>query len=110
MKKVYLSFLLAGFAASASYAQLNTKPYTFGEVTNEASIKPTQTQNQSKALGVLIWEDLFDAGTNWTIDNDGQAGGAFGWSIDAVNDGWWSTAGITSTSGGGYAELSNGDD
>lgn len=109
MKKVYLSFLLAGFAASASYAQLNTKPYTFGEVTNEASIKPTQTQNQSKALGVLIWEDLFDAGTNWTIDNDGQAGGAFGWSIDAVNDGWWSTAGITSTSGGGYAELSNGD-
>jgi len=109
MKKVYLSFLLAGFAASASYAQLNSKPLTFGEVTNEASIKPTQTQNQSKALGVLIWEDLFDAGTNWTIDNDGQAGGAFGWSIDAVNDGWWSTAGITSTSGGGFAELSNGD-
>ncbi|XOV66467.1 MAG: T9SS type A sorting domain-containing protein [Fluviicola sp.] len=110
MKKVYLSFLLAGFATSASFAQLNTKPYTFGETINEASIKPTQTQNhQSKAPGVMIWEDLFDSGANWVIDNDGQAGGAFGWTIDAVNDGWWSTNGISSTSGGGYAELSNGD-
>lgn len=109
MKKVYLSLLLAGFATGASYAQLNTKPYTFGEVANEAAIKPTQTQDQSKALGVLIWEDIFDNGSNWVIDNDGQPGGAFGWSIDAVNDGWWSTAGITSTSGGGFAELSNGD-
>jgi len=109
MKKVYLSLLLAGFVTGASYAQLNTKPYTFGEVANEAAIKPTQTQDQSKALGVLIWEDIFDNGSNWVIDNDGQPGGAFGWSIDAVNDGWWSTAGISSTSGGGFAELSNGD-
>ncbi|MCR9171460.1 MAG: T9SS type A sorting domain-containing protein [bacterium] len=109
MKKVYLSFLLAGFAATASYAQHNTKPITFGELPNEASIKPTQTQNQSKALGVTIFEDLFDNGNNWVIDNDGQPGGAFGWTIDAVNDGWWSTAGIQSTSGGGFAELSNGD-
>lgn len=108
MKKVYLSLFIAGFAASASYAQLNTKPYVFGEV-NEDSIKPTQTQNEGKALGVEIWADEFNDGTNWTIDNDGQPGGAFGWSIDAVNDGWWSTAGITSTSGGGFAELSNGD-
>ncbi len=109
MKKVYLSLLLAGFATSASFAQLNTKPYKFGEVTNEASIKPTQTQAQAKALGVEIWADEFNDGTNWVIDNDGQPGGAFGWTIDAVNDGWWSTAGITSTSGGGFAELSNGD-
>ncbi|GAB5416949.1 MAG: hypothetical protein Crog4KO_18160 [Crocinitomicaceae bacterium] len=109
MKKVYLSLLLAGFATSASFAQLNTKPYKFGEVANEASIKPTQTQAQAKALGVEIWADEFNDGTNWVIDNDGQPGGAFGWTIDAVNDGWWSTAGISSTSGGGFAELSNGD-
>lgn len=110
MKKVYLSFLLAGFAATASYAQLNTKQLASGEVTNEASMKPTQTQSQAKALGVEIWADDFSGtSTNWVLDNDGQPGGAFGWSIDAVNDGWWSTAGITSTSGGGYAELSNGD-
>lgn len=109
MKKVYLSFLLAGFAASTSYAQLTTKPVAFGEVTNEASLKPTQTQSQAKALGVEIWADEFNDGTNWVIDNDGQPGGAFGWTIDATNDGWWSTAGISSTSGGGYAEVSNGD-
>lgn len=109
MKKVYLSFLLAGFAATASYAQHNTKPITFGELPNEASLKPTQSQNQAKALGVTIFEDLFDNGSNWVIDNDGQPGGAFGWTIDATNDGWWSTNGISSTSGGGYAELSNGD-
>jgi len=109
MKKVYLSFLLVGFAASSSYAQLNSKPYTFGEVAEEASIKPTQTQDQSKALGVVIFEDLFDNDNNWTIDNDGQPGGDYGWTIDATNDGWWSQAGIQSTSGGGFAELSNGD-
>ncbi|NRA11615.1 MAG: T9SS type A sorting domain-containing protein, partial [Crocinitomicaceae bacterium] len=33
---------------------------------------------------------------------------AFGWTIDANSDGWWSSNGISSTSGGGYAELSNG--
>lgn len=109
MKKVYLSLLFAGVATGAAFAQQTTKPYTFGEVTNEAAIKPTQTKDQSKALGVVIFEDLFDNDNNWTIDNDGQAGGAYGWTIDAVNDGWWSQAGITSGSGGGFAELSNGD-
>lgn len=108
MKKVYLSLLLAGFATSASYAQVNSKPVTFGEV-NEAAIKPTQTQNQSKALGVMIWEDVFNSAANWTIDNDGQTGSEFGWTIDATNDGWWSVNGITSSSGGGFAELANGD-
>lgn len=108
MKKVYLSFLLVGITAGVQ-AQLNTKPYTFGEV-NQASIKPTETQNPApKAVGVEIWADEFNDASNWTIDNDGQAGGAFGWTIDAVNDGWWSQNGINSTSGGGYAELSNGD-
>ncbi len=107
MKKVYLSLLLLGVSAGASQAQLNSKPYTFGDVNTE-SIKPTATQEAPKALGVEIWADDFDATTNWVIDNDGQTDPAYGWSIDGTVDGWWSTNGINSTSGPGFAELSNG--
>jgi hypothetical protein len=109
MKKVYLSLLLLGITATAANAQQTTKPYSFGKI-NTSAVKPTQENPAApKAIGVEIWADDFNDGTNWTIDNDGQAGGAFGWSIDATSDGWWSAGGITSTSGGGYAELSNGD-
>ncbi|WAC03734.1 T9SS type A sorting domain-containing protein [Lacinutrix neustonica] len=107
MKNIYLSFLLVGMVASAQ-AQMTTKP-GFGVISQE-SIKPTNTQHAaSKALGVLIWSDNFDSGSNWTIDNDGQAGGAYGWTIDGVVDGWYMTNGISSGSGPGFAELSNGD-
>jgi hypothetical protein len=42
-------------------------------------------------------------------DNNGQEGVEYGWNINAVSDGWYSTNGISSTSGGNYAELVNGD-
>ena len=65
--------------------------------------------NNSSSSMNIIWESDFTDPTLWTLDNSGQNGGAFGWSIDAAVDGWWSTNGISSTSGGNYAELSNGD-
>jgi len=43
------------------------------------------------------------------VDNSGQAGIDFGWNINNTSDGWWSANGITSTGGGNYAELVNGD-
>lgn len=90
-------------------AQQIAKPYAFGAL-NTSPQKPTeQNPGAPKALGVEIFADDFNSGANWTLDNDGQAGGAFGWSIDATSDGWWSANGISSTSGGGFAELSNGD-
>lgn len=93
---------------ASAQAQMTTKP-AFGVISQE-SIKPTNTQHDAtKALGVLIWSDNFDSGSNWTIDNDGQAGGAYGWTIDGVVDGWYMTNGISSGSGPGFAELSNGD-
>jgi hypothetical protein len=58
---------------------------------------------------VTIWSDDFSTPANWTVDNNGQAGIDFGWNINNVSDGWWSTAGINSTSAGNYAELVNGD-
>jgi hypothetical protein len=109
MKKVYLSFLLLGLTAGAANAQQIGKPYSFGDIST-ATVKSTgETPVAPKALGVQIWADDFNNGANWTIDNDGQAGGTHGWTIDGTVDGWWSTAGISSGSGAPYAELSNGD-
>jgi hypothetical protein len=65
--------------------------------------------SDEKSLGVTIWSDDFSTPANWTVDNNGQAGIDFGWNINNVSDGWWSTAGINSTSAGNYAELVNGD-
>lgn len=111
MKKIYLSAFVSIFSVGMSLAQAVEREYSFDQVkleevkpmSNEINVKP-------KALGTTFWTEDFTAGLgNWTIDNSGQAGGAFGWTVDATVDGWWSTAGITSTSGGNYAELSNGD-
>jgi hypothetical protein len=60
-------------------------------------------------LGTVFWEDDFSTAANWTVNNSGQTGAEFGWSIDANSDGWYAANGINSTSGGNYAELSNGD-
>ena len=71
--------------------------------------KPSLGTETLKDEGVTIWSDDFSDESTWTLDNSGQNGGAFGWSIDATSDGWWSNGGINSTSGGNFAELSNGD-
>lgn len=111
MKKVYLSLLLVGMAGT-SMAQMTEKPHSFGELQFDAkgSIQaPAMSSDEAKALGVTIWTNNFDTPAEWVIDNSGQAGGAFGWTIDATSDGWYDPNGISSTSGGNYAEVSNGD-
>jgi len=99
---------MTGLMAGSSLAQFMQKPMVSGEISRTkpatTAAKPTEKQ-----LGTVIWQDNFDAASNWVIDNSGQAGGAFGWTIDATSDGWYSSAGINSTSGGNYAEVSNGD-
>lgn len=57
----------------------------------------------------ILWQNDFSDPASWTIDNSGQVGGQYGWTIDNVNDGWWAPAAISSTSQGNFAELSNGD-
>jgi hypothetical protein len=107
MKKIYtLSFLLlAGISTSygQKYQQAITKDFTTDVVKSEKVIN-------AKTAGVQFWADDFTTPANWTIDNGSSTSNEFGWSIDAVVDGWWSLpAGINSTSGGNYLELSNGD-
>ena len=71
--------------------------------------KPALNVEHLKDEGITIWSDDFSDETTWVLDNSGQQGIEYGWNINAVSDGWYSTNGISSTSGGNYAELVNGD-
>ena len=109
MKKIYLSALVLAAGLTNINAQIQQQPLRFDNLTNNLNPVKPNPHDVTKAVGVTIYTNNFDNPTDWTIDNDGQAGGAFGWSIDATSNGWWSTSGINSTSGGNYAELSNGN-
>jgi hypothetical protein len=108
MKKVYLSIFLAGLGISSSFGQITQKALTSVEMSRTLPKPSTQVPTE-KQLGTTFWQNNFDNASDWVIDNSGQAGGAFGWTIDATSDGWYSANGINSTSGGNYAEVSNGD-
>jgi hypothetical protein len=71
--------------------------------------KPALNIEHLKDEGITIWSDDFSDDSTWTLNNNGQEGIEYGWNINAVSDGWYSTNGINSTSGGNYAELVNGD-
>lgn len=112
MKKVYLGAVFASLSLGAVAQQSTNAPAKLNKINLNGEVKTSgnsQLNYAAKALGVEIWSNDFDAPADWTVDNDGQAGGEFGWTIDATSDGWWAANGITSTSGGNYAELSNGD-
>jgi hypothetical protein len=108
MKKVYLSMMLLGLGCTVSFAQKMPKALTSSDVVRTMP-KPTQQHPSEKQLGVTFWQNNFDTPSEWTIDNSGQTGAEFGWTVDATSDGWYAANGINSTSGGNYAELSNGD-
>lgn len=56
----------------------------------------------------VLYSNDFSSTTAWTIDNDGQTAADYGWSIDNSVDSWYLNS-FASTSGGNFAELSNGD-
>jgi len=112
MKKILLSACVV-LVASATFAQSkmaelpNTVATEFSvDINSDAPVTPSL--NSAIAPPAPFWVNNFDTPSDWTLDNNGQ-GTPNGWTIDAVNDGWWSTGGITSTSGGNFAELTNGD-
>lgn len=107
MKKVYLSALAAALVITSASAQrtLSEGPY-LKQVPGDKNVPSLQ----SKALGVSIWNDDFSTPANWTVDNAGQSGASYGWSIDAAMDAnWWYTTAPNFTGGGNFAELGNGD-
>lgn len=104
MKKVYLSALAIALGVSGVNAQTFVEKNTaMKQFPGDAKIAKT------KALGTPVWTNDFSNASDWTIDNDGQSGATFGWNIDATADSWYFTGGISSTSGGGFAEVNNGD-
>jgi hypothetical protein len=108
MKKVYLSLLFVGLGVAYTSAQITQRALPSAEMSKTLP-KPAAQLPTEKALGTTFWQNSFDSPADWTIDNSGQAGGQFGWTIDATGDGWYDPNGINSTSGGNFAEVSNGD-
>lgn len=105
MKKL---LLFVSALASVAYAQKAPRIQTFQELVKAPKVT-SEVVSEEKILGVTLWSDNFTDPANWIIDNSGQSGIEFGWNINNSSDGWWSANGITSTSGGNYAELVNGD-
>ncbi len=104
-RKILLMCLIV--ISSTSWSQNDLKLPTMDELLSED--KQGLTRPLEKDLGITIWSDNFDDPATWTINNDGLGGVGYGWDINDMSEGWWSSNGINSSSGGNYAELSNGD-
>ncbi|MBL1280901.1 MAG: T9SS type A sorting domain-containing protein [Fluviicola sp.] len=116
MKKIYLSALFIGLFASADAQVKKEAMYKMGVIENGQFAQPNNPIYTTKDIGVEIWTENFDNSTNWTfsnssINNPGYTGSNYGWNIGSTVNSWWNgfSAGINSTSGGGFAEVYNGD-
>lgn len=105
MKKIYLGAIALGLSVSNAVAQNSIAPKA--EISTELKGAPVTNGGTEKA-GDIIWTNNFDTPSDWVIDNDGQSGATFGWTIDANVDGWFINS-FNSTSGGNFAEVGNGD-
>ena len=113
MKKIYVT-LFALIVCLNTSAQVNPQYLKAVDCSKEINLfednyvkvekRITSTPSQN-----IVWESDFSDPNDWVLDNNGQNPPNYGWSIDQNSDGWWSSNGITSTSGGNFAELSNGD-
>ena len=109
MKKSVLSIAVLALTAGA-FAQKNALIYKSQDLVKTIQKTPSPTQAVGKIMTTL-WSDDFSNAATWNINNSGQSGATFGWNINNVSNGWWSTTGISSTgtSGGNNAELVNGN-
>lgn len=122
-KLLFGMFLFAGVGITSAQSAL----INLNKQLNTTSIKGSHSNSTPKALGTAVWHDDFNnmktydlAGNEtssnasaWVADNAGQTGPKFGWTTDAVYDGWYMTGSgagaFASTSGGNFAELTNGN-
>ena len=113
MKKIYILVFTIVFSIN-SIAQIASKNLMMSEISKsfyQAEYVHTSTpfslENSVNSLGNVIWESDFTNNLDWTIDNTGTFTNE-GWNIDANMDSWYLPA-FSSTSGGSFAELGNGD-
>lgn len=110
MKRFYTFIGLLGLATGVT-AQGNindVKPFKLSPAVKGFNAAPGVSV---KAPGDELWRDDFDTPGDWTIDNGASS---LGWSITdntTGTQGWpgFVSNGMSSTSGGNYAEMYNGD-
>lgn len=114
MKKIYLGALALSLLTSNVSAQKMMENFIPSANAELGHTEATQNNFTTKVLGETIWTDDFSTGANWTFDNTvntGYTGTNYGWNIGTNVESWWAAfaTGINSTSGGGFAEVNNGD-
>ena len=114
MKKIYISIfaLVISVGCIAQVVSENINSIDFSQNFNQFQVMSPEdavNSNNSISLTNIIWESDFSDPSDWVLDNSGQNPPDYGWSIDPNSSGWWSSNGINSTSGGNFAELSNGN-
>jgi len=113
MKKIYISIcaFAVSFASISQNSNFSSEKICLPKdiaVSDDNQLFNTFASSNSNSSMNVIWESDFTDPSEWVLDNNGQSGGAYGWSIDATNDSWYFNNPISSSSGGNYAELSNG--
>ena len=114
MKK--LITLVSGFTfvmgANAQISKVNVQPKLndLAPALTPAAKQIGGTSDAEKALGVTFYTNDFSNPSDWTIDNSGQTGAEFGWTIDQTVDGCGlPSTGIAYTSEVNFAEIAYGD-
>ena len=110
--KRFLSITTLMLATLFSFSQIALPQYLSSEKQELKARKADQAQGirpSSPAMAAPFWSNDFSTPSDWVLDNDGQNPPDYGWSIDANVDGWYFNNAISSSSGGNFAELGNGD-
>ena len=66
-----------------------------------------ELQNAFTVIDEIIWMDDFSDPSTWVLNNQSQSN-PNGWTIDNTVDSWFFSSSVSSTSGGNFAELTNG--
>ncbi len=109
--KRFSSITTLMLATLLSFSQMALPQYLSSEKQELKARKADQSQGiipSSPAMVAPFWSNDFSNPSDWVLDNGGQTS-PYGWTIDAVNDSWYFNSPISSTSGGNFAELYNGD-
>ena len=109
--KRFSSITILMLATLLSFSQMVLPQYLSSEKQELKARKANQAQEilpSSPEMAFPFWSNDFSNPSDWVLDNGGQTS-PYGWTIDAVNDSWYFNAPISSTSGGNFAELYNGD-
>jgi hypothetical protein len=110
MTKNYITL----FALLLSFSSVAQIKFHSAEVCNNLQIDNFSEENEFIALNRsltppsnIVWESDFTDPNDWSVDNTGSLSNE-GWNIDAIIDSWYLQP-FSSTSGGNFAELGNGD-